>query len=56
MAEKIEPEDIKLLRQGLDLSDVRALRQIERIDHTITQMTKVWEAIQANLRNPWKQP
>jgi hypothetical protein len=56
MTDRIEPEDIDLLRQQhLDLSDVRVLRQIDKIDHTVTQMTKVWEQIQASLRNPWKQ-
>jgi hypothetical protein len=43
MSDRIEPEDIKLLRQ------------FEKNRHTIDAMTKVWEVIQENLRNPWKQ-
>jgi hypothetical protein len=55
MNDRIEPEDINLLRQGANLTDVRALRHIEKIDDTVAKMTKVWEAIQENLRHPWRQ-
>jgi len=53
---RFEPEDIKLAREsGGSVQDAQTLRHIERIDHTVSQMTKVWEAIQANLRYPWRQ-
>lgn len=43
MTDRIEPEDIKLLRS------------FDKARTTIEAMEKVWEQIQENLRHPWRQ-
>lgn len=55
MQRRFEPEDIKLLRQGASLSDIKLHDHLKSIDPTVASAVKLWNQIQESLRYPWRQ-